>query len=360
VGEAVGTGRADALLVAGVFFDLDSDYPDEPAALTAIANAASAATELNKFYRMNDTVQLSTIWDGTGYYYTYAGGLTTPTCNEVVTWVVMEDVKKVTQETLNKIKAAKVPPSAATHGSHFATQAHHEELIAEYGNYRPLQPKGDRKVYTSNPAVINATCNTPPEAIHACASTSCPTVTGKSCMFPFRYKGTVYKQCITRDNGNTPWCPTELTDNGDWIQGKIESCNQRLCSWTGQTAVDTAAAPSPVGAYSQGVIYGGPMVFVSGQGPVSADSQQVVGVTVAEQMKQALKSLEAVLVAAGSSKKHVLKTTVMLTDMATMTEADVEYANFFGVHKPANSYYTVKSLPNGALVQIDATAGTTR
>ena len=31
-----------------------------------------------------------------------------------------------------------------------------------------------------------------------------------------------------------------------------------------------------------------------------------------------------------------------------------------GVHKPANSYYTVKSLPNGALVQIDATAGTTR
>ena len=116
MGEAVGTGRADALLVAGVFFDLDSDYPDEPAALTAIANAASAATELNKFYRMNDTVQLSTIWDGTGYYYTYAGGLTTPTCNEVVTWVVMENVKKVTQETLNKIKV--MPPSSRSQSCH--------------------------------------------------------------------------------------------------------------------------------------------------------------------------------------------------------------------------------------------------
>ena len=59
---------------------------------------------------MADTVRLSTIFDGTGYYYSYPGSLTTPGCNEIVTWVVMQRTRIVSQSTLDKFKVPLPPP----------------------------------------------------------------------------------------------------------------------------------------------------------------------------------------------------------------------------------------------------------
>ena len=91
VGEVVGTAKPDSLLVVGVFFDLNSLYPSEPRALTQIANAVqNASHHKDKYIDLNQTVQLSTIYEAVGDYYTYAGGLTTPTCNEVMPVLVVK------------------------------------------------------------------------------------------------------------------------------------------------------------------------------------------------------------------------------------------------------------------------------
>ena len=55
------------------------------------------------------------MFDGTGHYYAYGGSLTTPTCNEVVTWVVLEVPKVVTPDTLDKMKVP--PPAQSAHAS---------------------------------------------------------------------------------------------------------------------------------------------------------------------------------------------------------------------------------------------------
>ena len=53
---------------------------------------------------MAGKAQLSTLFKPLGQYYTYAGSLTTPGCNELVTWVVMETPLVVSLATLNKFK----------------------------------------------------------------------------------------------------------------------------------------------------------------------------------------------------------------------------------------------------------------
>ena len=109
VGDVVKRWKSHALLVVGVFFDLEADG-EEPAALTKIGNAVmNASAYLDSYTEMNETVALSDIFDTSGNYSAYPGGLTTPTCNEIVTWVVMETPKKITRATLDKFKAAPIP-----------------------------------------------------------------------------------------------------------------------------------------------------------------------------------------------------------------------------------------------------------
>jgi len=57
----------------------------------------------------------------------------------------------------------------------------------------------------------------------------CSTITGRSCIFPFTYKGQVYTECTGRDSllGQKFWCPTKVDANGVFIQG---SRNWGTCS----------------------------------------------------------------------------------------------------------------------------------
>jgi hypothetical protein len=67
-------------------------------------------------------------------FYTYAGSLTTPTCNPVVTWIVMNKVTTIKSSTL-----------ALFHDN--TKDANDNKAI--FGNYRPLQRKGKRTLYFS-------------------------------------------------------------------------------------------------------------------------------------------------------------------------------------------------------------------
>jgi 2-iminobutanoate/2-iminopropanoate deaminase len=118
--------------------------------------------------------------------------------------------------------------------------------------------------------------------------------------------------------------------------------------------IKTAAAPAAIGPYSQGFVSGN-MVFTSGQIPLSPESGEVVGMTMAEQTEQAIKNLAAVLEAGGSSLDRVVKTTCFLTDMNGFAALNGVYARYF-TGKPARSTVAVRELPKGVMVEIEAVA----
>lgn len=118
--------------------------------------------------------------------------------------------------------------------------------------------------------------------------------------------------------------------------------------------VKVDGAPSPIGPYSQAVVHG-ELVFCSGQlGLYPATGLLAEGA--AEQARQALVNLEAVLRGAGSSLHRALKVTVYLTDLSCFSEMNKVYAEFFVPPYPARTAIQVSALPKGAAVEIDVIA----
>lgn len=118
--------------------------------------------------------------------------------------------------------------------------------------------------------------------------------------------------------------------------------------------IETAAAPTPVGPYGQGMAGGG-LIFTAGQVGVDPVTSAMAD-GVAMQAEQALRNLGAILAAAGSGFDRVLKTTIFLTDMADFATVNAAYAAVFGAPYPARSTVAVTALPLGALVEIDCVA----
>ena len=120
-------------------------------------------------------------------------------------------------------------------------------------------------------------------------------------------------------------------------------------------AVSTPLAPAAIGPYSQ-AIRSGNLVFVSGQIPLDPDSGTIVEGDAAVQTARVLQSLSAILEAAGSSLRQVLKTTVYLKDLADFAQMNEVYARFFGDVPPARATVEVARLPRNVLVEIDVIA----
>jgi 2-iminobutanoate/2-iminopropanoate deaminase len=118
--------------------------------------------------------------------------------------------------------------------------------------------------------------------------------------------------------------------------------------------VQTNAAPAAIGPYSQGFISGN-LVFTSGQIPLSPETGEVVGSTIAGQTEQVIKNLAALLDAAGSSIAKTVKTTCFLADMGDFAAFNEVYAKYF-TGKPARSTVAVRELPRSVLVEIEAIA----
>ena len=119
-------------------------------------------------------------------------------------------------------------------------------------------------------------------------------------------------------------------------------------------AVKTDKAPAAIGPYSQAIETGG-LVFASGQLPINpATGAFPEGIK--EQTRQSLMNAKAILEAAGVSMKNVVKTTVLLADIADFAEMNEVYAEFFEEPYPARSAFAVKSVPKGALIEIECIA----
>jgi 2-iminobutanoate/2-iminopropanoate deaminase len=121
--------------------------------------------------------------------------------------------------------------------------------------------------------------------------------------------------------------------------------------------IETSNAPKAIGPYSQAVKAGN-LVFVSGQLALVPQTGKLCDGAIEEQTAQVLHNLEAILKAAGSSRKQVLKTTVYLKDLSDFANMNKIYADFFADAKPARATVEVSRLPAGALVEIEAIAMT--
>ena len=119
--------------------------------------------------------------------------------------------------------------------------------------------------------------------------------------------------------------------------------------------VNTDKAPAAIGPYAQAVEIDG-LVITSGQLPIDP-ATGAFPEGIAEQTRQYLTNVKAILAEAGLGMDKVIKTTVFLSDMNNFGAMNEVYATFFGEGGyPARSAVEVARLPKDALVEIEVIA----
>ena len=120
-------------------------------------------------------------------------------------------------------------------------------------------------------------------------------------------------------------------------------------------SVHTENAPAAIGPYSQAVRAGN-TVYVSGQIPIDPATGAFAGEDIASQTRQSLTNIRNILKAAGMDMSNVVKTTVLLADIADFAAMNEVYAEFFSEPYPARAAFQAAAIPKGAKVEIEATA----
>ena len=119
--------------------------------------------------------------------------------------------------------------------------------------------------------------------------------------------------------------------------------------------ISTKKAPAAIGPYSQAIQVGN-LVYTSGQIPIAPATGTFVEGGIIEQTRQSLTNVKAILEEAGLMMANVIKTTVFMADMNDFADMNSVYAEFFKEPYPARSAVAVKTLPKGALVEIEVIA----
>jgi 2-iminobutanoate/2-iminopropanoate deaminase len=119
--------------------------------------------------------------------------------------------------------------------------------------------------------------------------------------------------------------------------------------------LSTKKAPAAIGPYSQAIKVG-QLVFVSASAAYRSSHRCIPEGGIKEQTRQSLLNAQAILRSENLDLKNVVKTTVLLSDIANFGPMNEVYAEFFGSPYPARSAFAVKDLPKGALVEIECIA----
>ena len=118
--------------------------------------------------------------------------------------------------------------------------------------------------------------------------------------------------------------------------------------------INTSNAPKAVGPYSQAVEANGTL-YISGQLPVDPLTGAMPE-GIEAQTRQCLQNVIAILEAANYSLSDVVKSVVLLADMADFQAMNQVYATYYAENQPARVCYQVGKLPLGALVEIETIA----
>lgn len=120
-----------------------------------------------------------------------------------------------------------------------------------------------------------------------------------------------------------------------------------------------AKGAEPKGPYSQAIVADGPMVYVSGQGPVDPESGQFRFGSFREQAELTFQNVATLLEAAGSSWAHAVKVGIFLADLGNFAEMNEIYQRYLQAPCPART--TVQAgLPPGMAIEVDCIASLQR
>jgi 2-iminobutanoate/2-iminopropanoate deaminase len=122
-----------------------------------------------------------------------------------------------------------------------------------------------------------------------------------------------------------------------------------------KTVVYSAAAPAPIGPYSQ-AIQSGNMLFVSGQIAIQQSTGQMLTGNIEEETKQVMTNLDEILKAAGMDFTNVVKTSIFLKDMGNFPKVNAIYGEYFPSNPPARETVEVSRLPKDVNVEISCIA----
>ena len=119
--------------------------------------------------------------------------------------------------------------------------------------------------------------------------------------------------------------------------------------------ISTKKAPAAIVPYILAIQVGN-LVYTSGQIPIDPATGAFAEGGIKEQTRQSLTNVKAILEEVGLTMSHVVKTTVFIADMNDFADMNSVYAEFFTEPYPARSAVAVKTLPKGALVEIEVVA----
>lgn len=122
-----------------------------------------------------------------------------------------------------------------------------------------------------------------------------------------------------------------------------------------RTILNTPNAPAPIGPYSQAVQTGN-LLFISGQIPINPATGNIEATDIIGETHQVMHNLRAILTEARIGFDHVVKTTILLSDMSLFGEVNEVYGKYFTGNFPARETYAVKTLPKNVNVEISMVA----
>lgn len=117
----------------------------------------------------------------------------------------------------------------------------------------------------------------------------------------------------------------------------------------------TPGAPKPGGHYSQAIVHNG-LVYVAGQLPIDPETGEKLTGSIEEQTERVLKSMAAILEAAGSGIDRLIKVTVYVSDIGLWDRVNAVYTEFMGESRPARAVVPTRELHYGFLIEMDAIA----
>ena len=118
-------------------------------------------------------------------------------------------------------------------------------------------------------------------------------------------------------------------------------------------AIQSPDAPAAIGPYSQ-AIRAGDTLYLSGQIPLDPAPMQIVDGGIDAQARRVFDNLQAVARAADASLDHIVKLSILLTDLGEFAKVNEIMATYFKAPYPARATYQVAALPRGARIEVEA------
>lgn len=118
-------------------------------------------------------------------------------------------------------------------------------------------------------------------------------------------------------------------------------------------AIQTDLAPAPVGSYSQAVLAGN-TIYLAGQIALDPRTSQMIQNDLRAEAVQVFENIKAIAESAGGNMSQIVKLTVYLMDLASITVINDVIPLYFSQPYPARTSIQVAGLPKSANIEIDA------